>query len=96
MMTTRSVNSIAQDLFDLIEENGFTNTSLRQDGWETEWTLTYPNGSSSTIEVFVSKQSIEILRGEFSKDDIQNGPKGTALLTNGITDAAMRLLRPLS
>lgn len=87
-----AVETVAQDVYDLLEDNGFTYNEHNSSVSESEWQKEYPSGNSTVIEVVITKSAIEIYRGEFNKDDIQLGAKDSDVLTHDLTDKARAII----
>lgn len=88
-----AVATIAQELYDSLEDRGFVCTSNNDARNESEWTKhNSKSGNFSAIEVFVNLTNVEVYRGEFSKDEVQLGAKDRIELTTHITDTVLNLI----
>lgn len=70
---TATINELAGSIYDLLAET-FTLTvdDYNSNEWQKE-----TNGGFSVVEVYINKTSIEVLRGEFNKNETQLGAKAT-------------------
>lgn len=89
--TQRTINDIAGEIYEVLEDHDFYTTA--EFDYESEWTRQAPSGNYSTIEVVVNRSNIELYRGEFTKDDKQQGAKDVVVLTTGVTPDAMSLIQ---